>query len=164
MANTNLPHNQGLSLAGLNQSTSCAVGAQQGGTINQFDSNGLLTDVAVTFPAAVLVAQIDVADATASYTFVVPFKCKVIAVNGVKHGAGGAGDEITVVTVDLGGTTTPLTSAISLAAGTDTQVFGSADLDLASATVDAGATIGVAATKAAGSPACTLFVSVLPVG
>jgi hypothetical protein len=162
MANSNLPHNAGLSVIALNQATPTALGAQASSTINQYDSNGKLTQVAVVLPSPLVVFSFDIPDATQTNTLCnVPFDCEVIGVQAIKVGAGGSGDTVTLGKTDLSGASAAITDAIDLHIA-DKAVAQASTIDYAENTLAAGETL-LAGGNSASDCACKLFVTVNPV-
>ena len=161
MANSNLPHNQGLHVAAQCQATPVPAGAQFNDTIEQYDSNGQLTTVACTYPAFGVTYEVAVPNTAGNYDLKVPFACKVSFVSLVKVGvSANAGDTLTVGKVTLAGAATAITNAIGLNVA-DKAFVAQGTLDTAANSLEAGATLRVTAAKAADC-ACVAFVTVLP--
>lgn len=165
MANTNLPHNQGLSVAGLNQGGSCTVGANRADTIDQLDSAGLLTTKAVNFPGLVTVAEVAISDTAGSTDFVVPFACKVIFGYLVKGagGTGGAADTFQLFGVTNAGASTAITPANALVGVAAKSLALCQSLDLAAGTLEAGGILRCTTVKGTTSVDGTLYVHLLSV-
>jgi len=118
---------------------------------------GAGTAQAVT-PGIQSVVAVSIADAaSAVYQFTVPFKCKIVDALVSQVGAGNAGNSVVI----RNAASTAITNAMNNAS--DDGVSRCTSLDEGSNTIAAGAVFKVDVTKAGGSAAVVVYLTVIPV-
>jgi len=109
-------------------------------------------------PAIQSVVAVSIADAaSAVYLFKVPFKCKIVDVLVSQVGVGNAGNSVVIRNV----AGTAITNAMNNAA--DDGVSRCTSLDDGNNTIAANASFQVDVTKAGGSAACIVYLTVMPI-
>lgn len=109
-------------------------------------------------PGIQSVVAVSIADAaSAVYDFTVPFKCKVVDALVTQVGAGNAGNSVVV----RNAAGTAITNAMNNTA--DDGVSRATSLDDGNNTIAAGAVFKVDVTKAGGSAAVVVYVTIIPV-
>ena len=118
---------------------------------------GAGTAQAVT-PGIQSVVAVSIADAaSAVYQFTVPFKCKIVDALVSQVGAGNAGNSVVI----RNAASTAITNAMNNAS--DDGVSRCTSLDEGNNTIAAGAVFKVDVTKAGGSAAVVVYLTVIPV-
>ena len=118
---------------------------------------GAGTAQAVT-PGIQSVVAVGIADAaSAVYDFTVPFKCKIVDALVTQVGAGNAGNSVVIRNT----ASAAITNAMNNAA--DDGVSRAASLDEGNNTIAAGAVFKVDVTKAGGSAAVVVYLTIVPV-
>jgi hypothetical protein len=109
-------------------------------------------------PGAQSVVAVSIADAaSAVYEFTVPFKCKIVDALVSQVGAGNAGNSVVI----RNAASTAITNAMNNAS--DDGVSRCTSLDDGNNTIAAGAVFKVDVTKAGGSAAVVVYLTVIPV-